>query len=99
MLGIALSQRIAAAMAPLPWRMLETAGRPDLDALIEALYRSLVYVVDETFSKTMHVIGAQTGPAPPEDRTALGLAPTRNSRIVPPQPRRTPKRYPISPAP
>ena len=50
MVGIALSQRIAAAMAPLPWRMLETAGRPDLDGLIAALYRSLACIVDETFS-------------------------------------------------
>nr|WP_264185834.1 uroporphyrinogen-III synthase [Roseicella aerolata] len=49
MVGIALSQRIAAAMAPLPWRMLETAGRPDLDGLLAALYRSLASVVDETF--------------------------------------------------
>lgn len=49
MVGIALSQRIAEAMEPLPWRMLETAGCPNLDGLLAALYRSLACVVDETF--------------------------------------------------
>jgi uroporphyrinogen-III synthase len=49
MVGIALGQRIAAAMAPLPWRTLEAADHPDLDGLLAALYRALAFIVDATF--------------------------------------------------
>ncbi|MBV1798680.1 uroporphyrinogen-III synthase [Siccirubricoccus sp. G192] len=41
MAGIALSPRIAEAMRPLPWRVLATAARPDLDALLDGLDRCL----------------------------------------------------------
>lgn len=51
MVGIALSQRIARSMSPLPWRALSTARCPDLDGLLAALYQALAYVVDETFSQ------------------------------------------------
>lgn len=49
MVGVALSPRVAEAMQPLPWRALAVADRPDLDALLDGLYRSLADVVDGAF--------------------------------------------------
>ncbi len=47
MVGVALSPHIADAMRPLPWRALAVATRPDMDALLGALGRSLAGSVDE----------------------------------------------------
>jgi uroporphyrinogen-III synthase len=49
MIGVALSPRIAEAMRPLSWRMLAVAERPNLDALLDGLDRSLASVVDDAF--------------------------------------------------
>jgi hypothetical protein len=49
MVGVALSPRIAEAVRALPWRALAVASRPDLDALLDALYQSLADIVQETF--------------------------------------------------
>lgn len=45
MVGVALSPRVAEAMRPLPWRALAVADRPDLDALLDVLYRSSAGVI------------------------------------------------------
>jgi uroporphyrinogen-III synthase len=51
MVGVALSPGVAAAMRPLPWRALAVAERPDLDALLDGLYRSLAGIVDDAFGR------------------------------------------------
>ncbi|HWX49363.1 MAG TPA: uroporphyrinogen-III synthase [Roseomonas sp.] len=53
MVGVALSPRIAEAMRPLPWRALAVAERPDLDALLDALFRTLARLVDEIFGRSV----------------------------------------------
>lgn len=49
MLGVALSPRIAETMRPLPWRAVAIAERPDLDALLRAMDRSLAGIADAAF--------------------------------------------------
>ncbi len=76
MVGVALSPRVAEAMRPLPWRALAVAGRPDLDAVLDALYRSLAGVVDDAFERF-----AADGHAP-ASTTASSAHPARPTMVV-----------------
>ena len=72
MVGVALSPRVAEAMRPLLWRALAVADRPDLDALLDGLDRSLADVVDDAFGR-----GAARGRVPATNTAAASAAPAR----------------------
>jgi uroporphyrinogen-III synthase len=77
MVGVALSPRIAEATRPLPWRALAVARRPDLDALLDALYQSLVDIVDETLGRpaaASTILGQTATASEPVSRTGVAAA-------------------------
>jgi hypothetical protein len=61
MVGVALSPRIAEAVPPLPWRALAVGDQPDLDALLDELFRTSAQIVEEAFRPSHRECGS--GPA------------------------------------